>query len=165
MHRLCLLTLMAASTVAVAAAAHQQPASEPSTSPPKPAFKVPFVPDLPGAPEARAWLASYHEQRRGRAAEPPAWPPALGLPSCAELQSEAASARGQGHGEQAAGRQRDKRPERHMILATIGDGWGPDASRNRCAAALKGRAAPAHGHPNLSRHVATCGHVAACVWV
>ncbi|KAL4419604.1 hypothetical protein ABPG77_001658 [Micractinium sp. CCAP 211/92] len=93
---------------------------------------IPYVPDLPGAGEARAWLAAYYEQKRGRAADPPAWPAALRLPSCTELQANAAAAEAQLQGPELRGAQVEpgQQLERHMILATVGDTWAPDASRN-----------------------------------
>lgn len=129
----CLLLMLAASAAVSAAAAAHLTASEPAAaaSLAPPASRLPFVPDLPGAAEARAWLASYHEERRRHAAEPPVWPQALRLPSCAELGSKAAAPQGQMSHVRGARPARDARPERHMILATVGDSWGPDASRNR----------------------------------
>ncbi|KAL4447589.1 hypothetical protein ABPG75_004808 [Micractinium tetrahymenae] len=127
--------LMALAVAAGTAAADRmaaQPVPEPAGSGSTPA--IPFFPDLPGAEEARAWLASYHQQRQGRAVTAPAYPPTLRPPSCTELGEQAAEPlmpEAPGQWPQQAAEALGQRPRRHMILATVGDTWGPDASGNR----------------------------------
>lgn len=78
-----------------------------------------FVPDVPGAAEARQWLQAYYRERRQRGTAP-RWPAAVALPSC-----EAATG-------PPAGPQQQRR-HRHLVLTTVGDRWGPGADRNGCA--------------------------------
>ncbi len=139
MHCLCLLGLLAATVAATGSSSGSgssgggpHPAQEPANGS-KANNSTPYVPDLPGAGEARAWLVAYHEQRQGQAEDPPVWPPALRLPSCTALRTNAAAAAAGLHGEQA---ERGRQPKRHMILATVGDDWGPEASKNRRGCAL-----------------------------
>ena len=103
---------------------------------------LPFVPDGPGADAARSWLAQH--RRVAAAAEPggPSWPPALSLPACdAPPGPPPVQLRPPRQADQAAQAPQAEQPaaqrrERLLIAATVGDSWGPDASRNRCAPAL-----------------------------
>lgn len=94
--------------------------------------QVPFVPNVPGADKARAWLTANHEQRQKRSQSPPAWPASLSLPSCAELseQPHEGQQRQLTQGRLSQGREEQRQPTRHMILATVSDAWGADASRS-----------------------------------
>lgn len=98
-----------------------------------------FIPDVPGAEEARAWLQRFHAEQRQRG-DVPRWPAAVALPSC-----EAPSAALDGHTlrrqqqqqqqrrqqRQQQQRQQQQQHARHLVLATVGDNWGPDADTNR----------------------------------
>ena len=70
-------------------------------------------------PAAEAWLLRYYQQRRVAAHRPPAWADGIELPPCA------APAEQQQVQQQAL--------HRHLVLATVGDDWGPGADRNRRA--------------------------------
>lgn len=96
--------------------------------------RLPFVPDVPGAEEARAWLAAHQEERQQRAQAPPAWPASLSLPSCLELSHQllAGQPRQLAQGRHGQGQEGQQAPTRHLILATVSDAWGADASKNRC---------------------------------
>lgn len=98
--------------------------------------QLPFVPDVPGAEEARAWLVAHQGERQQRGQGPPAWPASLSLPSCDQLseqpQEEQQRWLEQGLHGRGASWEGQLQPTRHMILATVSDAWGPDASRNGC---------------------------------
>ena len=106
------------------------------------------VPDVPGALQAREWLLSYYAERKQRGSMP-RWPPAVALPSC-EVKVAAAAERevaGEGPSEQQPEQQLD---QRHLVLATVGDRWWPDAGRNRWGAL------PCERCLSLGRAASTC---------
>ena len=99
-----------------------------------------FVPDVPGAAEAKDWLLRYASERRQRG-DIPRWPEAVSLPACAP---PGASAEGPAPAadpplQQQAELQQELPPlqlpvpplRTHLVLATVGDSWGPGPSQNR----------------------------------
>lgn len=80
----------------------------------------------PGMKECRAWLSRYREEQQARLQQDPEagprWPEAISLPAC---NSTAASAASDG------GSQRSVGSSRHLVLATVGDHWGLNATKNR----------------------------------
>lgn len=99
-------------------------------SSPSPA--APFVPDVPGEAQARKWLAGHYAEQQQRGAAP-RWPAAVSLPGCEQpgaVPNHQASAEEQ---QLRRADQEDRTAERHkshIVLATVGDGWGPGAGQN-----------------------------------
>lgn len=97
-----------------------------------------FVPDVPGAAEARGWLLQYANERR-QGGGIPHWPAAVTLPACApadatvEERTPAAELQPRQQGERHHQQQPEQQQQRHrhLVLATVGDGWGPGESQNR----------------------------------
>lgn len=145
-------------------AAHKDSAPEDSA----PEDGATYVPDVPGAAEAREWLLRYNRERRQRGMLP-RWPESISLPACeapgaaleagapaaeqlAEQQVRQQPQKQQLVEQQVAGQQGEQQRPRHLVLATVGDSWGPGADQNRWGA----RRSP--------RLPCTTCHSAALVW-
>lgn len=114
---------------------HSRPAGEQTGGP-----GSVFVPDVPGAELARHWLHDYYLERQHRGAAS-RWPAAATLPSLSGCEARGvvpgadkpapmphASRKQQlGWPPQQQGGQHSK----HLVLAAVGDSWGPGADKNR----------------------------------